>query len=333
MSGGVKRYPADSSRCREKLLGIQGATPTIQKGQLVHTKSAVRNPLYNLSVFKVGYAGAQIIPRPIAQRIADGFAWWSLRKVPELRTVLRGNLSVATGKSGKELDALVNQNVRTFSRMLADYFLCAGDRCCRARELVAEWRGLENIAEAKERGKGTILITGHLGHWELGGLLLALSGVKLTVVTLPEPTPELMHWREAARRRLGINTIAVGPGNDFAFVEMLRVLRGNGCLAMLVDRPYSGSGLPVQQFGHGTQFSTAAAMLAHHTGATVLPAFVLRRPDSRYTAEAGVPIPMDEGPLRETMQGNVQRIADFFATLIRKYPDQGFNYVPLFSAS
>lgn len=293
----------------------------------------MRNPLYNLSVFKFGYASAQILPRPVAQRIADGLAWWSLRNVPEIRKVLRGNLGVATGKTGSDLDELVNENVRSFSRMLADYFLCAGDRCCRARELVAEWRGLEHIAQAQERGKGTILITGHLGHWELGGLLLALTGVKLTVVTLPEPTPELMHWREAARRRLGIDTIAVGPGNDFAFVEMLRVLRSNGTLAMLVDRPYSGTGLPVRQFGHGTQFSTAAAMLAHHTGATVLPAFVLRRPDTRYTAEAGSPIVMDKGPLRETMQGNVQRIADFFESLIRKYPEQWFNYVPLFSAS
>ncbi len=294
---------------------------------------SVRNPLYNLSVFKFGYASAQIIPRPIAQRIADGFAWWTLRNVPEVKSVLRGNLGVATGKKGAELEELVRENVRTFSRMLADYFLCAGDRCCRARELVAEWNGLHHIDEAQKRGKGTILITGHLGHWELGGLLLALSGVKLTVVTLPEPTPELMQWREAARRRLGIDTIAVGPGNDFAFVEMLRVLRSNGTLAMLVDRPYSGTGLPVEQFGQGTQFSTAAAMLAHHTGATVLPAFVLRRPDTRYTATAGAPIPMDEGPLRDTMQANVQRIADLFASLIREHPEQWCNYVPLFSAS
>ena len=89
----------------------------------MHTKPAVRNPLYNLSVFKFGYASAQILPRPIAQRIADGLAWWSLRNVPEIRKVLRGNLGVATGKTGSDLDELVNENVRSFSRMLADYFL------------------------------------------------------------------------------------------------------------------------------------------------------------------------------------------------------------------
>src|SRR5688572_7771987 len=111
-----------------------------------YKEASVRNPLYNLSVFKFGYASAQIIPRPIAQRIADGFAWWSLRNVPELHGMVRGNLAVATGKNGPELDGLVRENVRTFSRMLADYFLCAGDRCCRAKELVAEWQGLENIS-------------------------------------------------------------------------------------------------------------------------------------------------------------------------------------------
>jgi KDO2-lipid IV(A) lauroyltransferase len=102
---------------------------------------------------------------------------------------------------------------------------------------------------------------------------------------------------------------------------------------MLVDRPYSGTGMPVQQFGHATQFSTAAAMLAHHTGASIVPAFVLRQPDTRYQARAHPAIEMAEGPLRDTLQGNVQRIADLFASLIQQHPEQWFNYVPIFSPS
>jgi KDO2-lipid IV(A) lauroyltransferase len=292
----------------------------------------MRSPLYNFSVFKFGYATAQILPRPIAQRVADGIAWWGLRHSAELRSVMAENLRVVTGCAGKALTTLVRDNVRGFCRMLADYFLCAGDRAARARELVTEWSGLEHLEAARTRGKGTILITGHVGHWELGGLLLALSGMPITVVTLPEPSPELMRWREAARRRLGIRTIAVGPGHDFAFVEMLRVLRGNGVLAMLVDRPYSGTGMPVRQFGRETQFSTAAATLAHHTGASIVPAFVLRQPDTRYRAAACAPIEQVDGDLRDTLSGNVQRIADLFESIIRQYPEQWFNYVPVFSA-
>ena len=291
----------------------------------------MRNPLYNLSVFKFGYASAQIIPRPIAQRIADGFAWWSLRHSAELRSVMAENLHVVTGRTGRDLTRLVRDNVRSFSRMLADYFLCAGDRAARAKELVTEWKGLEHLDAARARGKGTILITGHVGHWELGGLLLALSGVPITVVTLPEPSEELMQWRETARRRLGIRTIAVGPGHDFSFVEMLRVLRGNGVLAMLVDRPYSGTGMKVRQFDHETQFSTAAATLAHHTGASIVPAFVLRQPDTRYQAMACAPVEQVEGDLRDTLPQNVQKIADLFASIIQQSPEQWFNYVPVFS--
>ena len=293
----------------------------------------MRSPLYRLGVFKLAYVIAQLFPRPFLHRVANRTAAWSLRRTPALRRAVRDNLAVSTGLSGEALDALVRENVQLFSRMLADYFIFAGTQAENAGEVVDEWEGWQHLAESRARGKGTLLITGHLGHWELGGLVLALRGLPVTVVTLPEPTPGLTMWREASRRRLGIRTIAVGPGNDFAFVEMLRVLRENGTLAMLVDRPYSGTGMPVRQFGRETRYSTAAAMLAHHTGASIVPAFVLQKSESRYCATAFPPVELATGPLRQTLPVNVQRIATLFESLIRTHPEQWFNYVPLFSAS
>ena len=286
--------------------------------------------LYSLGAFKSAFALAQLLPRPVTRKIADALAWWSLRASPELEKITRSNLAVATGLSGEKLNALTRENFRCFSRMLADYFLCAGEHAIRANDLLESAEGWEHLAAARDAGRGTILVTGHLGHWELGGLLLALRGLRMTVVTLPEPSHALTRWRGACRQRLGIGTIPVGPGHDFAFVEMLRTLRGNGVLAMLVDRPYGGTGVAVRQFGHATQYSSAAAMLAHHTGATVLPATVLRLPDHRYRAVTCPPVPMHTGPLREVMQENTQRIADVFEILIRAHPEQWFNYVPLF---
>jgi lauroyl/myristoyl acyltransferase len=102
---------------------------------------------------------------------------------------------------------------------------------------------------------------------------------------------------------------------------------------MLVDRPYSGTGMRVRQFGRETQFSTAAAMLAHHTGASIVPAFVLRQPDTRYRAMACAPVEQVQGDPRETLAPNVQKIADLFESIIRQYPEQWFNYVPVFSPS
>ncbi len=294
----------------------------------------MRSPLYRIGAFKAAFALAQLLPRPVLRKIADALAWWSLRSSPELGRIARTNLAVATGRTGASLDSLVRENIRCFSRMLADYFLCTGDHAARAIPLLGEMEGWEHIAAARELGKGIVLVTGHVGHWELGGITLALRGLPMTVVTLPEPSEDLMRWRSACRRRLGIGTIAVGPGHDFAFVEMLRALGANGCLAMLVDRPFADAGTStsttVRQFGRETQFSTAPAMLAHHTGAAVIPAFVLLQPDHRYRAIACPPVEMAAGPLRATLRENTQRIADVFEVLIRAHPEQWFNYVPLF---
>jgi KDO2-lipid IV(A) lauroyltransferase len=112
---------------------------------------------------------------------------------------------------------------------------------------------------------------------------------------------------------------------------MLAVLRRNEALAVLVDRPYEGTGVPVKQFGLGTQYSMAAAMLAHHTGAAVIPAFVFAQKDWRYSSMAMPEVPMERGSLRQTLQPNTQRIADIFQSLISQHPEQWFNYVPLYS--
>jgi KDO2-lipid IV(A) lauroyltransferase len=293
----------------------------------------LRSPLYRLGAFRAGCVIAQVLPRAILLRLAETIGRWSIQRTPALREVLRENMAIATGSSGRQLEQLVGENARMFSRTIADYFRFSGPRMHRAGKVVSHFEGWEHLEAARRRGKGTIVVTGHIGHWELGGLLLALHGLPMTVITLPEPSDALTRWRKASRHRLGIETIAVGPGHDFAFVEMLRVLRDNGVLAMLVDRPYSGSGHPVRQFGRETQFSTAAAMLAHHTGAAIVPAFVLQQPDGTYRALACPAVETTPGDLRDTLPENVQRIATIFEAQIRAHPDQWFNYAPLFSHS
>jgi KDO2-lipid IV(A) lauroyltransferase len=289
--------------------------------------------LYTLAGFKTGFALAHLLPRPVAHSVASVVGRASFRRKPDAQLALRANLEMVTGLHGAALDALCEENVSNFSRMLADYFLCAGpDAAQQCDALVEKWSGFENIVAAREQGKGTIVVTGHLGNWELGGTVLARRGLSLTVVTLEEPSTELTRWREAGRRRLGIKTIPVGPGHPFAFVEMIETLRRNEFLAMLVDRPYAGSGSPVCFFGRETEFSSAPALLAHHTGAAVLPAFVLNGKNRGYVSLAERIIPMDTPTKdRANLARNTQRIASVFEEIIRRHPEQWFNYVPIWN--
>ncbi|HSH93797.1 MAG TPA: lysophospholipid acyltransferase family protein, partial [Roseimicrobium sp.] len=113
-------------------------------------------------------------------------------------------------------------------------------------------------------------------------------------------------------------------------VEMIQTLRRNEFLAMLVDRPYAGTGTTVQFFGHETQFSTAPALLHQHTGAAVLPAFVLQDGKGGYITMAEPLIPMiEDRDAQVAITTNTQRIANVFEGIIRRHPEQWFNYVPI----
>lgn len=291
-----------------------------------------RNPLYGLIAFKMAHGFAKTFPRSICQQLAATIGRVSYARSDHVREALRANLAFITGLDGAALDALCNANVSNFSKMLADYFYCISGEPARIRPLLEEWRGFENLVAARERGKGVVLITAHLGNWELGGLLLALEGLPMTVVTLEEPSTELSRWRDNYRRRLGIKTITVGS-DKFAFVEMMNTLRRNEILAMLIDRPYENSGTPVEFFGRQTLFSTAPALLCQHTDAAVLPAFVLQNKSGRYLsfADPSIPLEKSENP-RDDLANNTQRIAEVFEGIIRQHPEQWYNYVPIFKA-
>ncbi len=291
----------------------------------------MRGTFYSLGAFKIGLLLARLFPRSITYRMAAVLGrigyWRNVRG----QVALRANLRRVTHRTGPDFEALCASNVRFFSTMMADYFLCAGEEH-RAEQLLDEWRGWENIEAALARGKGIIVVTAHLGNWELGATLLALRGLPMSIVTLAEPTGELQQWREEHRRRLGIKTIIVGPGHDFAFVEMIQALRRNEVLAMLVDRPYPGTGTAVEMFGTPTEFSTGPALLWQHTDAAVIPAFVLRHGSGKYTsfADPMLPLAPAEEP-RAAQLANTQRIAAHFENIIRQHPEQWFNYVPVFT--
>ncbi len=292
----------------------------------------MRGAFYSLRAFKAGLTAARLLPRFLTHEIAPILGRIGYRRNVRGRAALRANLRRVTALTGSDFDRLCARNVRQFSQMMADYFLCAGEER-RAEALLDEWRGWENIETARGRGKGVIVVTAHLGNWEMGATLLALRGLPMTIVTLEEPTSDLQGWRAEHRRRLGIKTITVGPGHDFAFVEMIQALRRNEVLAMLIDRPYPGTGTAVNLFGSATEFSTGPALLWQHTGAAVVPAFVLRNERGKYVSFADPIIPLEpaEEP-RAAQLANTQRIADYFESIIRQHPEQWFNYAPVFTA-
>ena len=289
-------------------------------------------PGYTESGFALGYRAARRLPRSVCQGIGSVLGLAGYFGNARSRAALRRNLKPVAGVNGAALDRICRHNFQNFGRMLADYFYCAGIEADRAeciQDLVGRWRGIDHLRAALALGRGVVLVTAHLGNWELGGILLALDGWPVNVVTLPEPTTGLTRMRDAYRRRLGIRTIAVGE-DKFAIVEMVAALRRNEIVCMLVDRPYADTGVVVDFFGCPTTFSSGPVHLWQHAGAAVVPAFVLRLEDGRYEVFAEPAVELSEAPARqETLARNTQRIATVFEAIVRQHPEQWFNYVPI----
>jgi lauroyl/myristoyl acyltransferase len=285
-----------------------------------------RNSWYSPLSFETASWMIKHLPLPLTRAMSVAAGELGYRFCRNRRVALQRNLNAIT-QDVNQREGLSRSCFHNFLRMLHDFCDCAESGNHRLNELMVERRGFEFLEAARRKGKGTLLITGHLGAWELGGMVLASDGFPVNVVTMAEPTNELNEWRQKYRQRFGIKTVTVGA-DKFAFVEIIQALRRNELVAMLVDRPYFNSGIEVQFFGRPTLFSAAAARVWQHTQAAVIPAFVLQLEPGRYGCYAYPTIDMTAD---QTLEQNSQRVADVFQAIIREFPEQWFNFVPIWN--
>lgn len=282
------------------------------------------NPFYRPSVFTAASLLSRLVPRRLLLSMAESAGRLASRRLVEARGAVRANLQLLPGTE-PDLENLVEKTFVNFLRSLADYSYCAARDSSAVAGLVGEWAGTEHLEQAAASKKGILLVTAHLGNWELGAPLLTSMGFPLTVVTLEEVTPELNRWRAAYRKRFNVGTVAIGS-DPFVFVEITRRLQAGEMVALLADRPYAKAAAPVNWFGARTLFSTGPAHLWQHTGSVVLPAFVLQESDGTYRATTEEPVKFVEG---DTVEQNTQRLADRFGRVIAAHPDQWYNFVPV----
>ncbi|MGH7952331.1 MAG: hypothetical protein ACREFE_10480, partial [Limisphaerales bacterium] len=158
---------------------------------------------------------------------------------------------------------------------------------------------------------------------------LVKQGVKLLVLTQPEPDEKLAALRQKSRERHGVETLVVGK-DAFAFVEIIKRLREGATVALLVDRPPAPTAVHVELFGKKFPASIAAAELARASGCAILPGIIVRKPDG-YFAQILPEINYDRATIvnraeRIKLTGQILRA---FEPLIRQYATQWYHFVPV----
>lgn len=148
----------------------------------------------------------------------------------------------------------------------------------RARTTV---HGFGGFAEAAAAGRGVVLLTGHLGNWEMGGAAISARGIALDVVGKGMSNRRFQEDLFATRSRLGMRVIEMGEATR----EAPRALATGRVVAMLGDQQAHRGGILLPFFGRPASTSRGSALFALRAGAPVFVAFCLREAgtEPRYT--------------------------------------------------
>ncbi len=131
------------------------------------------------------------------------------------------------------------------------------------------------LARSRRNGRGFLLVTGHVGNWEMGAVTLRAHDLTAAVVGQPELDTNVQQMRLSLRKRLGVESIDIGTSMATAFRVRAAIDAGRA-VALLVDRAYPEDSVMVPFFGRPTPFLRSPALLARFCGCDVLPGFFLR---------------------------------------------------------
>lgn len=239
----------------------------------------------------------------------------------------RSNLRVVTGR--RWVEPLIISSYYKFARNWCDIMLMTRLSGAGLRSLVGRSSTSKPMDDALAAGTGAILVSPHLGNWELGGLGLADLGYPVNVLTFREPDERFNRERERLRNARGIRFIYVDreDTSPLAIIEAVNALRRNEVLAILGDRDGSSHTMRIDFFGRPSNIPVGAAYLALASGAPVIPVFVLLE-NGRYATIMEEPIFFHggHGTHGNAIRSGMERLLAVFERYIRAYPDQWYNY-------
>ena len=192
------------------------------------------------------------------------------------------------------------------------------------REVVrrTDIEGFEEFRVALDEGAGAVVVSGHLGNWEIAGASAAARGVPMDVVAHRQNNPLFDRYLAETRARLGLNVIVK---ND-AFRSALHSLSAGRVAALVADQNIQRRGVFVDFFGSPAATPKGPALFAIRSGAPVFLGTAVRLPGwpSRYRVTAERVAFRRDAPVEEVVHDLTQRYTSLLEQRIREAPEQYF---------
>jgi Kdo2-lipid IVA lauroyltransferase/acyltransferase len=287
-------------------------------------KKWVAHGLSNRIVYGGLHYGARWLPMPVLNAInlvGNGLAVTFLTRTKQ---GMRENFRTALGVGATEAEELARRQFFEYGRHTIDVWRLRSEAF--TPRITTFEEDARVLARARRSGRGFLLVTGHVGNWEMGAVTLRRHDLVPAVVGQAELDPGVADMRQQLRDRLGVESIDIGSSMATAFRVRAAVERGRA-VALLVDRAYPEDHVSVPFFGHSTDFLRSPALLARLCGCEILPGFFLRNRDGSYFNVWGEPIAADatRSPDEDAVR-IMGRVASDLEGVIRAHPTQWFNF-------
>jgi Kdo2-lipid IVA lauroyltransferase/acyltransferase len=260
-------------------------------------------------------------PRSVARSIGAFIGRLALFLTPRLASVGDLNLRLAfPAKSAAERQQILRRLYRNLGWLLAEFCQMPRYTPETTRSFI-RYDGLEHYLAARAEGRGVLILTGHLGAWELSSFYHSLMGYPMSIVIrrLDNPLVDSL-----------VNHIRCLHGNqvlhkdDFARGLLASMRRGETVGILMDTNMTPPQGSFVDFFGQSACTGTGLARIAMKTGARVLPGFLLwEEATKQYVLRFGAPLSVATGgDVEADAIANTALFTKVIEDYVRQYPDQ-----------
>ncbi|MBL7198104.1 MAG: lysophospholipid acyltransferase family protein [Candidatus Omnitrophica bacterium] len=233
------------------------------------------------------------------------------------RRAVIGNLN-AIFPNAKENLNLSREVFRNFGKYLVDFFRI--EKLNRDKiEKVIKIENLEVIDKILAQKRGIIILSAHMGNWELGGMIMGFLGYPIYGVILPHKDKRTDSLFNRQREIFGERVIPLGR----AARSCIECLNNNKIIALVGDRDFTTGGIIEDFFGRESLIPKGPAGFSLKTGSPIVPGFVIRQKDDSFKLIFGEPIePSITDNKDNDLHDLTKRCLRIIEDYIKKYPSQ-----------